>query len=159
MVVLKIILLFAFGAVLYQDIRERAVFWFLFPLIALCAGMLFYFGTVPELFYMATLLNVAFVVLLLLAVFLYGRLKLRTAFSSVFGLGDVLFFFAVCCSFSTVSFIVVFCSALVFSLILHLLVSKNQTPETVPLAGYMGLFFGLVYLGSWLGLVQSVYQI
>lgn len=159
MVILKIILLLAFGLILYQDIKERQVFWFLFPLIALCAGMLFYFGTVPELFYMAVLLNVGFVILLLLAVFLYGRLKLKTAFARVFGLGDVLFFFAVCCSFSTVSFIVVFCSALVFSLVLHLLVSKNQTSETVPLAGYMGLFFGLVYLGSWFGLVQSVYQI
>lgn len=159
MVILKIILLLTFGVILYQDIKERQVFWFLFPLVALCAGMLFYYGAVPELFYMATLLNVVFVAMLLFAVFLYGRFKLKTAFGRVFGLGDVLFFFAVCCSFSTVSFIVVFICALVFSLVLHLLSAKNQKSKTVPLAGYMGLFFALVYLGSWFGLVQSVYQI
>jgi len=159
MLILKIILLLSFGIILYQDVKERQVFWFLFPVVALCAGVLFYSGTMSELFLMAVLMNFAFVGFLLLAVFLYGRFRLKAPFLQVFGLGDVLFFFVVCCSFSTVSFIVVFICALFFSLVLHVCLSKGHRSDTVPLAGYMGLFFGLVHLGSWFGLVQSVYQI
>lgn len=155
--ILKCILTIAFGAILYQDVKERLVYWFLFPIVALCIGWLFYSNTLPELFLASIIANLMFVSTLLLIVFLYSKFKLNMKFDQVIGLGDILFFLAVCFSFSTLSFLVVFISALVFSLILHLSV-KNKKRSFVPLAGYMSLFFGLAYLGHWTGIIHSVYQ-
>jgi hypothetical protein len=50
-------------------------------------------------------------------------------------------------------------SALVFSLVLHLCLSKFQKTVTVPLAGYISLFFGIVFMGVWSGLINSLYII
>ncbi|WP_379852787.1 hypothetical protein [Flavobacterium zhouii] len=64
----------------------------------------------------------------------------------VFGLGDVLFFIFMAFSFSIISFFVLFVFALVFSLLLHSVLQHKQIVKTVPLAGYMSLFFGVVYV-------------
>lgn len=153
----KIILIALFLLVFYQDIKERQVFWFLFPLIGLCCGYLYYAETLVELFISSILINAVFVFLLLFMVYLYSRYKLKTAFSNSIGLGDILLFFGLAFTFSSVSFIVIFISALVFSLVLHLMVKKPQS--TVPLAGYMSLFFGLTYIAYWFGFVNFLYSI
>lgn len=158
MLSIKIILILCLGVILYQDIKERQVYWFLFPISALCFGALFYFNTLQELFYMSILINLIFVGLLLLIVYVYTKIKLKTTFNNVFGLGDMLLFFGLSLSFSSVSFIVIFISALIFSLVLHFLV-KRQSMTTVPLAGYMSLFFGLTYVAYWFGFINSLYSI
>lgn len=145
-----------FGAILYQDVKERLVYWFLFPIVALGIGWLFFSNTLPELFLASIIANLMFVSALLLVAFLYSKIKLKMKFDQVIGLGDILFFLAACFSFSTLSFLVVFISALIFSLILHLSVKNKK--QSVPLAGYMSLFFGLTYLGHWSGIIHSVYQ-
>jgi len=157
MLVIKVILILVLGFILYQDVKERQVYWFLFPIIALCAGFLFFFKTLSVVFLASIMLNLIFVSILLLVIFFYTKLKLKTNFKQVFGLGDVLFFFAIAGSFSSISFMVIFTSALIFSLAIHLLLKSNV--QSVPLAGYMSLFFGLTYLGFWTGLINSVYQI
>lgn len=157
MVAIKVILLLALGTICYQDVKDRYVYWFLFPVVALCSGLLFFFKTLPELFFASLLINLLFVSMLLLIVYLYATFKLKAKFGEVFGLGDILLFFAIANSFSTISFVVIFSSALFFALTVHL-VPKNKYPS-VPLAGYMSLFFGLTYLGYWSGFIQSIYQI
>lgn len=157
MLAIKLIVISALGLILFQDVKERQVYWFLFPIVALCSGTLFYSKTLSELFFIAVIMNMIFVSTLLLIVVLYSKITLKKPFKNTFGSGDVLFFFAIAWSFSTISFIVIFTSALIFSLMLHLIL-KNKTP-TVPLAGYMSLFFGLTYLGHWSGFIQSVYKI
>ncbi len=157
MLLLKIILILALSFILYQDIKERQVYWFLFPLIGFCAGLLFFFETLRELFFTSVLLNLIFVSILLFVVFLYTKFKLKKTLNNSFGLGDILFFFAISVSFSTVSFITIFSCSLFFSLLIHLIIKSKNT--TVPLAGYMSLFFGITYLGFWCGIINSVYQI
>lgn len=147
----------ALGTIWYQDVKERYVYWFLFPVVALCSGLLFFSKTLPELFFTSLLINLFFVNILLLVVYLYSTFKLKTKFEKVFGLGDILLFLAIASSFSTLSFLVIFSSALFFSLTIHL--TQKNRHQSVPLAGYMSLFFGLTYLGYWSGLIQSVYQI
>lgn len=157
MLLLKIILTISFGFILYQDIKERQVYWFLFPIVGVCAGFLFFFETLLELFFTAVLLNLVFVSILIFIVFLYSKFKLKTTLNYAFGLGDIFFFFAIACSFSTVSFITIFSCALFFSLLIQIVTKSKNT--TVPLAGYMSLFFGITYLGFWCGIINSVYQI
>lgn len=145
--------------VLLQDIKERKVYWFLFPIIALCSSVLLYQNTFWELFYATILINLAFVCVLIGVVFLYSKLKLKTALSSTFGLGDGLLFLALIFSFSSVSFFILFVFGLVFSLVLHLFLKRKTKQETVPLAGYLSLFFVIAYVSHWVGILNAVYTI
>ena len=145
--------------VLIQDIKERQVYWFLCPLIGLCAGILLYQNTLPQLFYATIVINLVFVLILMGVIFLYSKLKLKTSISNTFGLGDSLLFFALIFSFSSISFIVLFVFGLIFSLVLHLILKKNSKHQTVPLAGYLSLFFAVAYLAYWMGILNSIYTI
>ena len=157
MLLLKIILIVSFLVVFFQDFKKRLVYWFLFPIIGISSGTLFYNQTLPELFYITLAMNLLFLLSLVFIVFLYARFKLNTLFFNTMGWGDLLLFLALSVSFSTISFIVLFTSALVFALLLHLLFSKNNRDITVPLAGYMSLFFLSVYLAQWFGNVTILY--
>jgi len=159
MIVIKIILLLILGAIFYQDYKERLVYWFLFPLLGLCAGFLFYNSTLPELFIASVALNLMFVSCLLLIVFIYSRILLKARLKDVFGLGDILLFLSIIFTFSTVSFLVILVFALFFSLVIHLLLKKRSKLKTVPLAGYLSLFFGLSYLTFWMGITESLYML
>ena len=157
MLIIKIILIVTLGFIFYQDVKERQVYWFLFPLIAINCGVLHYFETLPELFFNAVVINLIFVSALLIVVFLYARYKLKAPFAQTIGFGDLLVFLALSFSFSTVTFIILFNCGLLFSLALHISIKKNLI--TVPLAGYMSLFFELTYLVYWSGFINSVYII
>ncbi|WP_299334902.1 hypothetical protein [uncultured Psychroserpens sp.] len=157
MVILKIILISSFSLIFYQDFRERQVYWFLFPFFGFCSAILFYNSTLPELFYVSIGMNFIFISTLLLIVFLYSKLKLKSNFQEVFGLGDVLLFLALIFSFSTISFLIVFVFSLLFSLLMHLVLKHYSKCQSVPLAGYMSLFFAIIYVSDWIGLTSSLY--
>lgn len=145
--------------VFIQDIKERQVYWFLFPIIGLCSGILLYLNTFFDVFYLTLLINLLFIVALIGVVSLYSWLKLKTSISNTFGLGDGLLFFALAFSFSSVSFFILFVFGLLFSLVLHLVLKKKSKQSTVPLAGYLSLFFAITYLSHWIGILKSVYSI
>ncbi len=145
--------------VLIQDIKERQVYWFLFPMIGLLSGVLLYQNLFPDLFYKTVLLNLAFVGILIAVVFLYSKLRLKTSVLNTFGLGDGLLFLALAFSFSSISFIILFVFGLVFSLVLHLVLKRKSKQTTVPLAGYLSLFFAITYLSHWVDILKSVYLI
>lgn len=158
-ILIKIVLIISFGIILFQDTKYRKVYWFLFPVVGLCVSILFFLNTLPELFYISIILNILFISILLGCLFLYTKLKLKTAFKNVIGLGDILLFIALVFGCASISFITLLTCALVFSLILHLLISKKQKITTVPLAGYMSLFFGITYLSFWAGIIDTLYQV
>ncbi|WP_040278300.1 hypothetical protein [Psychroserpens damuponensis] len=157
MILVKIILIITLGLIFIQDYKERRVFWFLFPIVGLCSGFLFYNDTLPELFITSIILNLAFVTLLLLVIILYSKLVLKVNISEAFGLGDALLFIGLIFSFSTISFLIIFVFALVFSLIAHLSLKRFSKIKSVPLAGYLSLFFGASYISFWLGITNSLY--
>ena len=157
MLIIKIILISCIGLIFYQDLKERQVYWFLFPILGLCSAILFYDSTLPELFYVAVGMNFIFVSILLSAIYVYTKLKLKAAFNESLGLGDILLFLGLVFSFSTVSFLILFVFALLFALVLHLIVKQYSKLQSVPLAGYISLFFGVTYILYWLGVTNSLY--
>jgi hypothetical protein len=159
MFILKIILSLCLLLVYIQDIKERHVYWFLFPICGLLCAILFYNNTLPELFYTSITFNLIFIALLILIINFYTKFKLKTSIFKAIGLGDLLLFFCLSLSFSTISFIVLFICSLIFSLVLHVLSSKKQKLLNVPLAGYMSLFFLITYLFNWTGYLKLVYTI
>ena len=160
MILIKLLLGISFLLIFFQDNKNREVYWFLFPLVAVFCGILFYVNTLFVLFLNALVLNCLFVLILIIIIGLYSRLKLKTSILKTIGLGDILLFFALTFSFSTIAFIIFFISALIFSLGLHVYRTKNMTQNTtVPLAGYMSLFFLMAYTTHWLGFVNILYKI
>lgn len=145
--------------VFYQDIKERLVYWFLFPIIALSSGILFYNNVMPELFKTSLTINISFILFLVFTILVYSKLKLRTSISETFGLGDGLLFIALAFTFSSVSFLVVFVFGLIFSLIMHLFLKNKSEHKNVPLAGYLSMFFAITYMAHWLGIIKSVYTL
>jgi hypothetical protein len=143
---LKLGLITLFLLVFFQDFKDRKVHWFLYPLV----GILVLILQMQKVNLYSTLVNVgcnlSFVLILLFVCNLYAKLKLKKPFlSEVFGLGDVLFFIFISFSFSTISFLTLFVFSLVFALVVHQFLKNNHPEETVPLAGYMSLFFGSIY--------------
>jgi len=159
LLLIKLLLIIVLIVIFIQDIKERQVFWFLFPTLGICAGVLFYKNVFPELVLPTLLANFCLVLFLILVVYLYSRYKLKVTLKDTFGLGDILFFIAITFSFSSISFIILFVFALIFSLILHLFLNNRSKFNTVPLAGYMSLFFAFTYTAHWLGLINAVYTI
>ena len=146
---LKILLLICFFAILFQDSKDRKVYWFLYPVIGLIA---FAIQTQQNNFFISitnSLVNLLFIFMILSICYFYAKFKLKQHFTDeVFGLGDILFFIFITFSFASISFVILFIFSLFFSLLLHAFLKNNNSDKTVPLAGYMSLFFGTVYIIS-----------
>lgn len=145
MLLLKILLIALLLIVFFQDTKTRMVYWFLYPMIGIAAviaqcGYNNYVVVVVN-----SAFNLAFIAVIIFTCYLYSRIKLRQPFDEVFGIGDVLFFIFIAFGFSIISFITLFISSLLFSLLLHLIIKNRQSIDNVPLAGYMALFFAMVY--------------
>ncbi|WP_428231938.1 hypothetical protein [Flavobacterium sp.] len=144
---LKLILVIVFAFVLYQDFKSRLVYWFLYPIIGVLAFAI-QLQNLPVSIALTNLgFNLLFVVLILLVSKLYIKFR-NLDFKNTIGIGDILFFLFIAGTFSIVSFLVLFVFSLVFSLILHIVLNNKKEQATVPLAGYMSLFFGVVYAVS-----------
>lgn len=159
MIVIKSILILVFALILYQDVKDREVYWFLFPCVGIFSGYLFLSQTLVELFFMSIITNLMIISVLVVIIKIYSKLKLKTKMINTIGLGDLLMLFFLSFTFSTVSFMVILLSSLIFSLLLQLSFKKQSKYKTVPLAGYMGLFFSLSYLAFWFEIINSLYSI
>ncbi|AWI25293.1 hypothetical protein HYN49_04925 [Flavobacterium pallidum] len=74
------------------------------------------------------------------------------------GTGDMLMFLFLCFCFSVVSFFILFVFSLVFSLVLHLVLkTKYPRHQSVPLAGYMSVYFSAVYAISLIMHYNSIF--
>lgn len=143
---LKILLLSVFFLILYQDCKDRKVYWFLYPAIGILVFLLQISISPVYSVLINSVFNLLFVAVLLSVCYLYATFRLKkNLLKEVFGLGDVLFFIFIAFSFSIVSFLILFVFSLFFSLLLHFVLQHKQAEKTVPLAGYMSLFFGTVY--------------
>ncbi|PWB21469.1 general secretion pathway protein [Flavobacterium sp. HTF] len=142
---LKLILIITLLIVLYQDCRDRLVYWFLYPVIGVLVFAVQSCYLPLELVFLNSGLNLLFILILLGTSFLYIKFR-KLSFQNAIGIGDVLFFIFLSFGFATISFIVLFVFSLLFSLLLHFVFQNRNQLKTVPLAGYMSLFFGVVYV-------------
>jgi hypothetical protein len=141
----KIILLIVFFTVFYQDFSSRLVYWFLYPLIGILAFAIQLYNLPITIVFLNFGINLLFITLILAVSYLYVKYR-NLDFKSAIGIGDILFFVFISCTFSIVSFLILFVFALLFSLILHIVLSNKKEQQTVPLAGYMSFFFAVVYV-------------
>ncbi len=141
-VVLKLLLISGLGAIAWQDFRERQVLWFLFPIIALLFAALHYLLAVDwRVFLNQLAINWVLVSCIVSILFIYTKLITKKRFlDHSMGLGDVLFLFAFATGFPTISFVVLLVCSILFSLLAFVIFKRRMESDTVPLAGFMGLF-------------------
>ncbi|WP_373518411.1 hypothetical protein [Pricia sp.] len=157
-ILFKIALITVCGIIAYQDFKERAVVWTIFPITA----SLFFSLHISHAPWQSTMLyalsNCLLVSTVLSILFLYSRLILKKRFLDVsLGLGDVLFFYAFALGFPTMTFVLLFVGAIFFSLLVFLVLKMGRPMETVPLAGLMGLFVVGVLVSSLFPNTPSLY--
>lgn len=75
--------------------------------------------------------------------------------SQALGFGDILFFLVFAVGFPLETFLWLFVSSLVFSLIFHILTKGIRKDETIPLAGFQALFlFVILFINLAFGIVN-----
>ena len=157
---LRFLLITGLSIILYQDLKERAVWWFLFPLFALLAGYLHYNESLSWFFLPNILFNLMAVAGIFISAYLYAHFKMKVDFfQEAVGWGDLLFFLGLAVAFPSQAFLVILVFSMIFSLGLHTFISRSKKNDTVPLAGYASLFLICIYLSSWLGLYKNLYFI
>ncbi|WP_461304545.1 hypothetical protein [Aureisphaera sp.] len=156
----KILLAAVLSLIFYQDLKERQVWFFLFPLFAVLGTTLFYLNSDSTSYLYALGINLLIIGTLLSVLFIWARWVLKkNLLKEALGLGDMLFFIGFAVSFPTVSFINFFVFSMVFALVIHWLLSKwkSLTHSTIPLAGWMSLFLMMVYFAHWAKLYDVMY--
>ncbi len=154
----KAFLFICLAMIFYQDIKERAVWWFLFPAFLIMAGILHYSQSLPSLFLINIGVNFLIMSIIIAISYIYAQLKMKVQFlDEAFGIGDLLFFLGLTLAFPTISFVIIMVFSLLFSLGLHLLLSKNSIHKTVPLAGYASFFLIFIYSVHWAGYYNNLY--
>ncbi len=176
MVIIKILLLICLCAIFFQDYKERMVYGILFLLVSVGFALLHIQNTGIFTFFINGAINLSLVIGMLGILFLYARFRFsKLAFTSVFAWGDILMLVILSLSFAPIAFITFFVFGLLFSLLLHSIMTSRfidtsrstlsrkptilnaHQKNSVPLAGYLSLFFALVFITHWLGWYQQLY--
>lgn len=138
-----------------QDLRHRKISWILIPLLLIGFGSK---AILSQGFHEAGILflkNLGFLAIQFLALFVFYLLKERKAVNLVnhkIGVGDVLFFIAICPAFSLLNFLFFYLSGIILTLtgyLLFRLLSKNSSAE-VPLAGCLSFILMLFIIFQYL---------
>lgn len=156
--ILQILTLVACGAMVFQDLKDREVMWSIFPLIGLCLAMIHLNRSTLSMFLISILGNIILVSFVLLILWAITRFVFHKKFLNVsFGTGDLFFMYAMALGFPTLTFIYVFVGSVCFALAASLTMNLFHKMETVPLAGYMGMFLIVVFLLTYWPTTPSLY--
>ena len=148
---MKLLLIGVFVLICVQDYKDRLVYWYYYAIVGALAFVLHISAINTYSALLNVVVNFTFVAILILVSYLYAKFRLKKPFlNGVIGTGDLLLFFALSFTFSILSFFVIFVFSLIFSLLLHLYLKQRQADPTVPLAGYMSLFFATIYALSFI---------
>jgi Flp pilus assembly protein protease CpaA len=132
------------GIMLIQDLRDRAISWYLFPLLLI--PILLWYWEGYNAWTQSILVNLSFLLLNLLLSLLWFRLKgisIKHLLNGYIGLGDLLLFAVLACSMP----FYIFVPFQVFSLFASTLIGLSFFKKSsVPLAGFQVGFLAILIL-------------
>lgn len=135
---LFILTLISLSIIVIQDLKLRAVYWFLFPIIFGLGIIRLY----PNISATSLLLNFGFLVTLMTLLTIYVSLRqqqLTNITKGFFNWGDILFLASIIPFFEFPIYVYFVTFGTIFCLICHLLVSLVKKQENIPFAGYLAL--------------------
>lgn len=149
MFMLQLFSLFSYGIIAYQDVRDREVTWIWFPLLGISLGLVHGLQVGFFVFAYAAITNLMLTSSILLMLWAVVRYILKKPFLNVsFGLGDLLFLYAMALGFPTMTYVYLLVASLIFSLVAFIPMKLFLKVSTVPMAGLMGLFLMAITLLS-----------
>lgn len=156
---LNVLALSNFLAISYQDIRERQIYILLLVSLAvLLASIHFIMWDTWYLFGLNIAINLLLVGSIIIVLYLVTRGLFKKSFlDHSFGKGDLILFLALALAHPTMTFVVLFACALIFSLIMAFVLQPRI--KEIPLAGYMCLFYTIILVLAWLPGFPSLYTI
>lgn len=144
-----LLLLISLFFIFLQDFKERKVHVFLLCISISCFGWLHYLQA-PYIFVYNMLFNCFLLTLTITVLYFYTKYILRKKFNDGIGRGDLLFFMAIAIGFPTYTFLILFVSSLIFSLVVFQIIKKHQKTTLIPLAGLQALFLlALISMNSY----------
>jgi hypothetical protein len=151
----KIITIILLLLIFLQDLKGRAVYWFLFPLLALLLTVIrIQQHLVFVDFLRGALLNLGFITLQLLTLTLYFSLKNRrwvNITAELLGWGDILFFLSIAFYLPFINYLFFYIVSLTGVLLAWLIwrsISQHKHPF-IPLAGLLSLAVAGLLTADW----------
>lgn len=145
MIFAPLILLFIITAI--QDFRDRAISWFL-PLFIFATGFIVALLN-NQINWLSYSVSFLFIVTQIAIIYLYLVAKTRSwkvdLTNQFLGWGDILFFIALIPLFDYQSFVLLFLGGMLFTLVGQLIFNSFKQSKTVPLAGWLSVFYSLFY--------------
>jgi hypothetical protein len=141
--------------VTWQDFTERAVLFYIFPLLLVLMG----FSVPFSLFISCFLLNCAFIIFLVTMLSIWFSIKHKkfvNITTTLIGAGDILFFIVLAAGFSLMNFIIFFIASLL--LIIGFVSIKRKLADNVPLAGIQSLFYLILLVINQTGIDLNLYD-
>lgn len=142
--VLNIAILVTLFFIVFQDFKERQIWWFL-PLILIVLLALSILPTIPFKNYFYSLLYVVLIVFVL-SVYVRIRFKSSALFKEYFGLGDLLTLIAFIPFFHFREYVFFTTTATCLALVFFLMMQLIKKAKTIPYAGYVSLVFGCYFV-------------
>ncbi len=147
--ILKALSLCCLLGIIYQDFNERKVYLWLLISAGIALSMLFFQYTNATIYALNIGVNILIISMIIFILFVYTKYRLKIAFSSSIGLGDLLFFICIAIGFPIATFIVLFTCSLFFAVLLFWLLKSFFDKKTIPLAGLQALFMFLIIGINW----------
>jgi hypothetical protein len=154
-VLLEFLIIIILFLIFFQDLKSRAVYWFLFPsLSVLLIALRFQHSFFRTEWEKAILINIGFIVLQLFFLTLYFSVRNRkwvNITTGLLGLGDILFLLSIAFYLSVLNFLFFYIASLtgvsVFWLIWQGVSVKKY--KYIPLAGFQSLILMLFLACDW----------
>lgn len=136
------------------------VSWILFPLAGLGMGYLYFIHSDIHVYTVLIFTNLLIVTAVISILYLYTKHLRGMEFLNVsFGLGDILFFVALAVGFPTITFLILFVSSILFSLLIFFVIKNGRDFKNAPLAGLMSVFLIGTYVISSFPAMPSLYYL
>ncbi|CAH0304069.1 hypothetical protein SRABI27_04854 [Pedobacter sp. Bi27] len=142
------------AGMLYQDLKYRGIYWWMFPILLLLLAI----GTVQILGFSEMIAQVVksclFLGLQFLALTAYISIrqkKLTNVFNGFFGLGDLLFLLAISFGFSFLNYVLFYLLSLMMVVLFTAIFGHHTQAhgKKIPLAGYQALLLMILMAVSW----------
>jgi hypothetical protein len=153
---LKILVLVGLLVIFIQDIKSRAVYWVVFPILAISLIVLQYKTSngLNEIWQPA-IINVGFLLLQLLLLSVYFSVKNKRFINiadGLLGLGDILFLLSITVYLSVLNFLFFYLVSLVLVLLAWIMGQSifGKKNKHIPLAGMQSMVFIVFLSCDWL---------
>lgn len=156
MLVFKLLSLLLLIAIFWEDMRYRAVHWFLFPLLAVMLVSINLKSYGVNAFLINAGANIGFLALQFILITLYFSIRQKSrvnVFNSLIGWGDVLLLLTLCFYCSLLNFIGFYLLSLLLIMAgwLGYRIVFSRDNKQIPLAGLQALLFAGIMAFSWFG--------